>query len=57
MPAGMWLGLLLVIIMREGELGWQIGTAWNRLTIQFMVLLLPVLADGLAPRSDCGAQA
>jgi len=47
-PIAMGMGTLAVIIMREGVLGWQIGTAWNRLTIQFFVLLLPALAAGFS---------
>lgn len=46
-PIGMGVGSLAVIVLREGELVWQIGTAWNRLTIQFFVLLLPALAAGM----------
>ena len=45
-PLGLGIGSFAVIILRDGPLDWQIGTAWNRLTIQFFVLLLPALAAG-----------
>ena len=46
LPFGM-LGALFAVVMLHGENWlWQLGVAWNRLTIQFFVLLLPVLASG-----------
>ena len=54
-PIGLGAGSLAVIVLREGALGWQIGTAWNRLTLQFFVLLLPALAAGMgrSRRGEC----
>ena len=54
-PIGLGAGSLAVIVLREGALGWQIGTAWNRLTLQFFVLWLPALAAGMgrSRRGEC----
>ena len=47
LPFGLLGGLLLVVLMYGDNWLWQLGVAWNRLTIQFMAVLLPVLAAGL----------
>lgn len=54
-PIGLGAGSLAVIVLREGSLSWQIGTAWNRLTLQFFVVLLPALAVGMGRfrRGEC----
>ncbi len=49
-PLAMWLGTLAVMLLRPDALDWQIGTAWNRITLQSFVLLLPALAAGFAEK-------
>jgi hypothetical protein len=46
LPAGMLAGLLLVVLMHGDNWLWQMGVAWNRLTLQFFVVLLPVMVAG-----------
>lgn len=42
-PIGMLLGYFVIIVFHKDDIYWQIGTAWDRLTIQMMPLLLIVL--------------
>jgi hypothetical protein len=46
LPLGMLMGLFMVVMMYGENWRWQLGVAWNRLTLQFVVLLLPALAAG-----------
>ena len=39
-PAGMLLGYFIIIIFHQAEIYWQVGTAWNRLTLHAIPLLL-----------------
>ncbi|MCI5123199.1 MAG: hypothetical protein D3925_01660 [Candidatus Electrothrix sp. AR5] len=43
LPVGMLAGYLVVILLHSNEIYWQIGTAWNRLTVQVLPLLLIIL--------------
>lgn len=54
LPFGMLFALFAVVMLHGENWRWQLGVAWNRLTIQFFVLLLPVLASGFGriPASD-----
>jgi hypothetical protein len=47
LPLGMLCGLLGTILLYGDNWLWQLGVAWNRLTIQFLVVLFPVLVVGL----------
>lgn len=59
LPLGMLSGLLAVVMLHGENWLWQLGVAWNRLTIQFFILLLPVLVAGFgrrvpkSPDADC----
>ena len=39
-PAGMLVGYFLIVIFHHAEIYWQVGTAWNRLTLHVLPLLL-----------------
>ena len=39
-PAGMLVGYFFIIIFHHAEIYWQVGTAWNRLTLHALPLLL-----------------
>jgi len=43
LPLGMLLGYLVIIVFHNDDIYWQIGTSWDRLTVQVMPLLLVVL--------------
>lgn len=43
LPTGLLLGCFAVILFNANEIYWQIGTAWNRLTVQALPLFLVVL--------------
>jgi hypothetical protein len=49
---GMLGGLGAVVLLHGDNWVWQLYVVWNRLTIQFFVLLLPVLAVGFG-RGEC----
>ncbi|MCI5122168.1 MAG: hypothetical protein D3908_13450, partial [Candidatus Electrothrix sp. AUS4] len=40
LPCGMLLGYFVIILFHQSEIYWQIGTAWNRLTVQVLPLLI-----------------
>jgi len=46
LPVGLLNGYLIIILFHTDEIFWQIGTAWNRLTVQalplFLILLVPM---------------
>lgn len=42
-PIALLAGYLVVILFNSDEISWQIGTAWNRLTVQVLPLLLILL--------------
>ncbi len=46
LPIGLLCGYLIIILFHPAEIYWQIGTAWNRLTVQalplFLLLLVPM---------------
>lgn len=54
LPIGLLAGYLVVILFNDNEISWQIGTAWNRLTVQILPLLLVLLASIFlsAPKND-----
>lgn len=54
LPLGMLVALFMVVLMYGDNWRWQLGVAWNRLTLQFYVLLLPVLAVGFTRKSTEG---
>ncbi len=39
-PVVICLVYLLIILFHEAEIYWQVGTAWNRLTVHFMPFLI-----------------
>ena len=43
LPIGLLAGYFATILLNSNEIYWQIGTAWNRLTVQFLPLLLILL--------------
>ena len=43
LPLGLLLGYFVIILFNSNEINWQIGTAWNRLTVQILPLLLILL--------------
>ena len=52
LPFGMLFALFAVVLLHGDNWLWQLGVAWNRLTIQFFVLLLPVLVAGFMRKSS-----
>ena len=46
LPVGLLGGYIVIILFHTAEVYWQVGTAWNRLTVQviplFIVLLVPM---------------
>ncbi|MCI5131283.1 MAG: hypothetical protein D3904_07110 [Candidatus Electrothrix sp. EH2] len=43
LPFGMLLSYVVIILFHQNEIYWQIGTAWNRLTVQALPLLIILL--------------
>jgi hypothetical protein len=39
-PAGMLLGYFVIVVFHTDDIFWQIGTSWDRLTMQVMPLLI-----------------
>lgn len=52
LPIGMLGGFLVTILMYGDNWFWQLCVAWNRLTIQFLVVLFPVVVIGIADRYE-----
>jgi len=50
LPITFFAGLFVVVLSHGSDWSWQLGVAWNRLTIQGMVVLIPVLICGLSRR-------
>ena len=50
LPLTFLVGLFVVVLSHGHDWPWQLGVAWNRLTIQGMVVLIPVLICGLGSR-------
>ncbi len=46
-PLLLLVGYLVVIILHPAEIYWQIGTAWNRLTLQVMLVLILITLSKL----------
>jgi hypothetical protein len=46
LPFSMLAGFMFVILTYGESWMWQLSVAWNRLTIQFLMILLPVLISG-----------
>ncbi len=46
-PVGMLLGYFVVVLFHTDDIYWQIGTSWDRLTVQTMPLLLIILISGV----------
>jgi hypothetical protein len=46
LPAAFLAGLLAVVLTHGPDWSWQLGAAWNRLTIQGLAVLIPVVACG-----------
>ena len=53
LPFAMLGSLLLVVLLYGENWKWQMYVAWNRLTIQFLAVLSPVLAAGFGAQSAC----
>lgn len=45
LPLGLLVGYLVIILFHPAEIYWQIGTAWNRLTVQTIPLFLVLLVS------------
>lgn len=50
LPAAFLAGLLAVVLSHGPDWSWQLGAAWNRLTIQGLAVLVPVVVCGLRCR-------
>jgi len=50
LPITFFAGLFVVVLSHGSDWSWQLGVAWNRLTIQGMVVLIPILICGLSRR-------
>ena len=50
LPAAFLAGLLAVVLSHGPDWSWQLGAAWNRLTIQGLAVLVPVVVCGLGQR-------
>ena len=48
LPVAFLAGLLAVVLSHGPDWSWQLGAAWNRLTIQGLAVLIPVLACGFS---------
>ncbi len=46
-PVLMLLGYLLIVLFHQAEIYWQVGTSWNRLTVQVLPLLIVVVIPGI----------
>lgn len=53
-PFFMWLGYFTLVLFHNADVYWQMGTSWDRLTIQGLVPLCCMVAIGLAPHLDWG---
>lgn len=42
-PVALWMGYLVIVVFHEANIYWQVGTSWNRLTLQVMPLLIVVV--------------
>lgn len=43
LPMALLLGYLIIVVFHSADIYWQVGTSWNRLTLQVMPLALVVL--------------
>ena len=50
LPVAFLAGLLAVVLSHGPDWSWQLGAAWNRLTIQWLTVLVPVVVCGLGCR-------
>ena len=50
LPAAFLAGLLAVVLSHGPDWSWQLGAVWNRLTIQGLAVLIPVVACGFGHR-------
>jgi hypothetical protein len=50
LPLTFLAGLFAVVLSHGHDWSWQLGVAWNRLTIQGLVVLIPVMICGLSRR-------
>ncbi len=50
LPLTFLAGLFVVVLSHGHDWSWQLGVAWNRLTIQVLVILIPILICGLSRR-------
>lgn len=48
LPWGFLAGLFAVVLSHGQDWSWQLSVAWNRLTIQGLVVLIPILTLGLS---------
>ena len=46
-------GLFVVILLHGFNWEWQMGVVWNRLTIQWLVVVLPIIVCGLSNACQC----
>lgn len=47
LPFLMLLSFWGIIVFHTDEIYWQVGTSWNRLSVQMLVLFIPVVVSGL----------
>jgi len=46
-PAVLLCGYLLIVAFHQAEIYWQVGTSWNRLTVQIIPLLMVIVVPGV----------
>jgi hypothetical protein len=54
MPFAALIGYLVIIVFHQAEIYWQVGTAWNRLTIHALPLLIVAMVHQWAPYLESG---
>lgn len=42
-PSALLFGYLLIVVFHQAEIYWQVGTSWNRLTVQIFPLLIVIV--------------
>ena len=56
LPWCMLLAYLAIVLLHQADVFWQVGTAWNRLTVQvlpiFMMILVPTLREIIPAKYD-----
>ncbi|KAB2891961.1 MAG: hypothetical protein F9K32_02195 [Desulfobulbaceae bacterium] len=44
-PAGMLLGYFVIVVFHTDDIYWQVGTSWDRLTVQVMPMIVVVICS------------